>query len=946
MSKKIKILLIPLVLSICISSCSSYKSVVDINKPHPTDKRIFRSMILDNKLEVLMVSDPTMNKSAAAMNVAVGSLENPIDALGMAHFLEHMLFLGTQKYPNVEEYSKYLSTNQGWSNAYTSLEKTNYHFEVNHDAFPGALDRFAQFFISPNFNKKYLKREKNAVHSEHQKNMLDDYWRERRVDLITSNSEHPIVKFSTGDLNTLKKINRKIIIEFYNKYYSANQMKLVILSKLPIDKIKELVKEKFSAIKNNDRKPLVYDSNVYDKNKLPMQVNIVPVAQKKNLKLIFPLPSSYNYYKTKPALIISSTIGHEGKGSLLSLLKSENLVTSLSAYPYSSSYNSMLNVSMSLTDEGEKNTNRIIELFYSYINLLKKTGYPDYYYKENRSMSEINYVFRSHHEGIKSAKWFASMMQHFPALDIEKKVMLIYDYSEKDYKQFLSLIRPDNMKIMYVSPTAKTDKVEKYYGTKYSVNKIDDKQSQKWLSMSIHPNLTFVESNPFIPSELSLIGDKSTSKPSNIIEIEKGELYYQPDNEILKPKAAASLVLLTNKINKNPKNLITSLLYVKSITETLREELYPARESGLNYSISSLPRGIKVKVNGFSDKLPLLFNKIFKSLKHIDITNEAFLAIRSDVKKGFINWNVSHAYNQGFDYLRSLIIKDRFHVYEYTDLIETISLEDVKKFTSDLFAEISIEGVAYGNIKKEKLVSIADKAFKALDAKPLPVPSRSKVQYVKLPKGKMQAFVRNVKDTNNFWLSTIQFGKRSYELDAISRIGSTHLETDFYSELRTKQQLGYVVWSNMHVTKDTRGMYFAIQSPKYSPLEIEKRAKKFLKSAIRNMKKIKPEKLENYKSAIIKKLQEKDKTIQEKLNYLYNAAFLYAKDFNYRNRIIESVKKVKLDDIVSTYTKSFKNKEKRELGVFLVKKGSKLVKPKGSLIKDITKFKKPLPVYN
>jgi len=62
------------------------------------------------------------------MNVNVGCLEDPIEREGLAHYLEHMLFLGTEKYPDEAEYNAYLSKNAGSHNAYTDLMETNFFF--------------------------------------------------------------------------------------------------------------------------------------------------------------------------------------------------------------------------------------------------------------------------------------------------------------------------------------------------------------------------------------------------------------------------------------------------------------------------------------------------------------------------------------------------------------------------------------------------------------------------------------------------------------------------------------------------------------------------------------------------------------------------------------------------------------------------------------------------
>lgn len=71
-----------------------------------------------------------------------GSLSDPANISGLAHFCEHMLFLGTQKYPKENEYSQFLSEHAGSSNAFTSGEHTNYYFDVSHEHLQGALDRY------------------------------------------------------------------------------------------------------------------------------------------------------------------------------------------------------------------------------------------------------------------------------------------------------------------------------------------------------------------------------------------------------------------------------------------------------------------------------------------------------------------------------------------------------------------------------------------------------------------------------------------------------------------------------------------------------------------------------------------------------------------------------------------------------------------------------------
>jgi len=115
----------------------------------PGDHRQYKALTLSNELQVLLVSDDQAKKSAASLDINIGSGSNPKDRAGLAHFLEHMLFLGTEKYPNAAEYKQFISTHGGSNNAFTSYDHTNYFFDINPQQFEQALDRFAQFFIAP-----------------------------------------------------------------------------------------------------------------------------------------------------------------------------------------------------------------------------------------------------------------------------------------------------------------------------------------------------------------------------------------------------------------------------------------------------------------------------------------------------------------------------------------------------------------------------------------------------------------------------------------------------------------------------------------------------------------------------------------------------------------------------------------------------------------------------
>ncbi len=189
------------------------------------DTKQYRAIRLSNNLRVLLVSDSEAEECAAAMDVAVGSFSDPKEYQGLAHFCEHMLFYANEKYPEEGAYAEFLSSHGGYDNAFTSTQNTNYHFKVSSDYLKEALDRFAQFFISPVFSSSAVGREVNAVDAEHRKNLQNDDWRLWQLLKQVSNPDHPFHGFSTGDLETLDKPGvLDGLKDFYSAHYSANEV--------------------------------------------------------------------------------------------------------------------------------------------------------------------------------------------------------------------------------------------------------------------------------------------------------------------------------------------------------------------------------------------------------------------------------------------------------------------------------------------------------------------------------------------------------------------------------------------------------------------------------------------------------------------------------------------------------------------------------------------------
>lgn len=178
-------------------------------------------------------------KSAVALCVGVGSFSDPDDIPGFAHFLEHMVFMGSEKYPEVNSLDDYISKHGGETNAWTDNEKTCFYFDVERKYFMKALDKFAHFFAGPLLLKDWVDKEIEAVDSEYQERLPCDLTRIEQLLYSTAKPGHPMAKFLFGNADTLKHSPATKGIDvygrlrnFFNRNYSAQYMTLAVHSRL------------------------------------------------------------------------------------------------------------------------------------------------------------------------------------------------------------------------------------------------------------------------------------------------------------------------------------------------------------------------------------------------------------------------------------------------------------------------------------------------------------------------------------------------------------------------------------------------------------------------------------------------------------------------------------------------------------------------------------------
>ncbi|MCH8158027.1 MAG: insulinase family protein, partial [Nitrospinae bacterium] len=768
-----------------------------------------KTLVLDNGLAAWLIYDPDVHRSAASLSVGTGQLYDPQEKMGLAHYLEHMLFLGTKKYPDVEDFKKFLNENSGGSNAYTAKALTNYFFEVSHGAFDGALDRFSQFFKAPLFDKKYAAREVNAVSSEHDKNMRSDGWRGSYVHDLTAEEGHPVRNFGTGNKDTLSGDNRAVLLDFYKKYYAAPNMKLVILSNRPLSEQVALARKYFGGIPSRSvtlptidpdfRKPL------RDHYRL---LKIKTIKDVRSLGVSFPTIMLKNHLESKPAALIGSVIGHEGKGSLLSKLKEEGLALGLSAGGgYSHPNINEFSVSVSLTQKGLKEYERILELIFAYIRMLKDEGSQRYTYDEEATMAEIDFKWKDPDEGAGFVSSRSALMHDYKLEDVETLPFLFKKYEPEAHRAILDTLTPENALVTLKNNSVATDRTEKFYGTEYSLTQVGGASFERLKNPPEVTGMFYPARNDFIPYGLTLVEEE----PHLVWDDPMGKVWFQFDNRFKQPKAFLQLRIETPRVYDTVEHTMLAQLYDAALSEGLNELVYPIRLAGLSYSLGVQKKGIVFSIGGYSERIADLLPLVARNLLEIKIDQEKFENLKEAMVRGLQNAKLGKAYARGGYYSRQLWMTKQYNEEEKLEALKPLTLDQVKAFAKILFERVYITGMAHGNWTDAKVRQSIRTLLDNIKSNPLPKEDRFEQEVEVLDDGERIVFSRQVKDNNNSLIYALQIGEKSMDLQAKSSLIASIIESDFYTQMRTNQQLGYIVASFKQRVEDRLFMKFLIQ---------------------------------------------------------------------------------------------------------------------------------------
>ncbi|WP_221796876.1 insulinase family protein [Oceanobacter mangrovi] len=865
----------------------------------PADPFSYQQLQLDNGLQVLLVSTPNTDKAAAAMTVATGSGDDPKGREGLAHFLEHMLFLGTEPYPQAGEYQAYISRHGGNHNAFTANQQTTYFFSIDNDAMAGALDRFAPFFISPTFDAAYVDREKNAVNAEYTAKIRDDFRRIYSAEKQAYNPDHPYSHFSVGNLDTLAdRPNSKVrddLINFYNSHYSADRMTLVLAGNYPLEQLKQWASSHFSAVPKRQVEVVDSQPPQFVPGQLPLDMNIEPVKEIRRLQFTFPMPESQSLYESKPLSLLSSLIGHEGEGSLLALLKEKGWAEGLSAgRSINTRFEANLVIQVQLTQAGLLHVENITQMLEHYFGLLKKGPLPQYLMTEQEQLNEIAFRFMEHGSLSDYAVRLSSNMQLYPVPQIIHGDYLALPISQTKLQPYLDALSMNNVLRTLIAPGVATDTSDPWYNTPMRIRPMDYQPDQ--VVTKDLEQLSLPAPNPFIPEHFGLNQEPEQTIPSKLIDQDGQQLWYYPEHEFKQPKSRI-LIELQHADNANARSMAIAQLYTRAVNENLSSYSYPAQLAGLAYNLVPRADGYQLLLSGYEDKLPELLQRILDSMQHLSLTDEQFERYKASLKRRLENALKSKPYERGLAELKRWINTPSFSEAELLEALDSISRTDVEVLANTLKGQTTNRIYVHGSMSADDATKVAAQVNSYYPGNPDDQAIRDVVH---LPEGQYVKDLQLDHDDEVMVLYLQGQDNSDHNRARFALLGQM-ISAPYYQYMRTEQQLGYIVFAAAFPQRSVPGLIFIVQSPAAQPANILKHSEIFWKTYQDTLASMSEEEFTSFKEGLISRLLEPANNMGEKADRFWANLDMNRTSFDNNEAIAAEVKQLSLAEIQQLY---------------------------------------------
>lgn len=884
---------------------------------------------LNNGLEALLISDPSLSSGGAALAVQAGSWDAPEDAAGLPHFIEHMLFLGSEGYPNEQGFSLFIDQHGGQKNAYTSDLFTSYFFTVDACALHDALDRFADLFRAPLFNAGSLERERLAIDQEHAKNQGNEGRRAFFVQKELSLQSHPNHIFSTGNKSTLANVTALQLKEWWQTHYSAENMRLIVYAPDTLDILADSVANAFNKIPA----PMLADKptlpSPFQAHLAKNIVYIEPIQPTMQLQIHWELPEMLSG-PSSGAAELAALLSSPEAGSLTDLLQSAGLANSVSGYCSELSFTTKsFSLEISLTSEGVRKVNDVITTVFQALAFYKRESVPQATIDSLRRTALLRLRYETYGGDLsQKLSEIANVlpfeaMEHFPALSKQP-----YRAQAVDIQQLAKSLTLGRSHFLLIAPTdltgvSPTD-IEQWLGARYAVRPLSKYIQNIADILAPHPNMKHSQPNPYLPTDEDLrlqFSEENNPAGEFLADDEAMKIFWQGDGKLKLPYEVWQFEIHSPFLKKSDvRTSVLADLYTDAVHTALYTSSTLAQMAGNSRIFKRCGTALCLRVSGYSSIAQTLLTELIEALIHSAPTLEEFQQMQRNLLTRYCYATKSSSLTHTLYTFSLLAHKTMATLEEKKKAVMAISYNEFLAFKKHLFANRYIQGSIYGNIPRKEADTFLQKLSHLLPGNAYRSERDESDTKQSVPFSLKKSendnsdslYIWNHQDSiGNALLLLIQEPEEFSDAATYVQLelAMRAIQSPYFHALRTKQQTAYLVDSTtMEAGNDAVLGAFMIQSNSYEPQELLERTEAFLEDFLAKMEKgivFTEEEFFSIRHALIAQIKEAPRDADSAADYIHTAQFSYGGDMHWQQAQITALEELSYEQICHYIKKIF-----------------------------------------
>ena len=876
----------------------------------PHDERDYQLIKLDNGLEVLLVSDPNAFHCAASMAINAGHFQDPVEAQGLAHFLEHMLFMGTKAFPDPNIFPNFISQHGGHHNAWTGTEHTNFYFDARPSYFDRALQLFASLFICPLFEQTWIDKELRSVEAEYRMKLNDELRRLYQVHKETANPAHPFTKFSVGNAETLAGDDsisiQQHLVNFFERWYCAPNMRLVLTGPVALASLAKMAETHFSAIRSTGELPAVIDEPLYRNDQMGVAIHVRPIKKACRMIMTIPFPAIDNDYPYKTTTLLAHLLGYEGPGSLCSQLKELGLATDLSAGGGINGSNFKdFNFNLQLTEQGLERYEEICQMIFATVRQLEHIDLEHPHYVERQQMVGLAFRYQESIRSIDLASQLSINMLHYRTEHIITGDYLMERFNEDKARQLLDLMQPERARIMLIHHSLPVNQTTELYETAYSIKPLTSAQLS-CMQDTDDIRLELPQANHFIPQRLEPmpLREPDVRLPRLLASVPALQLWHLQDSQFRVPKGHIYMSLVLPQATGTRQAFAHARVWCELVLDKLNEKCYDAEVAGIHFNLYPQQSGISIHISGFSERQPELLAVILRELTDFNFSQSRFETIKHQLHHNWLAVNRNKPINHLFTILNQQLQRGCFIGIELADELADMTADSFATHMPQIFSRMNVVSLIHGDWPIDIARRLGDMMTQELQLKRRPQQAPSREVRILEP-GKTERMDCYLPHPDHAVAYFCQ-GQAFNDIEKAYFLLLNHLVSPgFFAELRTEQQLGYMV-GNSYVPMNGRpGLLFYVQSPHASLETMQQAISEFLRAFCQQLHEIPDDLWEDAKASVIEQLTDNDPNLRIRAQRLWTSIGIDDTRFDLADRMAEQVRTMTLATLVEVATHRF-----------------------------------------